>query len=135
MPISRDNWVDKPEAISRIIAKEYNVGQYDNGGGAVATILGDGFINGHFLGVFLIIICYAIVMSLIYNPLKQARRLNEPLDPGHGMLYAISIHQSLFFFRGFFSESIWRTVLLLVVFYVVSRLKFVKKEMHMGNLA
>ena len=135
LPISRDNWVDKPEAISRIIAKEYNVGQYDNGGGAVATILGDGFFNGHFLGVFLIIICYAIVMSLIYNPLKQARRLNEHLDPGHVMLYAISVHQSLFFFRGFFSESIWRTVLLLIVFYVVSRLKFVKKEMQMSNLA
>lgn len=41
MAIPRNIWPDKPEALSRVISKTYNVSQYDSGGGSAATIYGD----------------------------------------------------------------------------------------------
>ena len=126
LPISRGLWGEKPEAVSRIIAKEFNLGQYEQGGGSVATIFGDGYINGHIIGILALCCIYAFIMSAAYRPIQTAKRFKAKLEPAHIMFYAITVHQSLFFFRGFLSENIWRLGILLLVFVLFKIFNFQK---------
>ena len=98
-------------------------------------MLGDGFINSHFLGVFLECTFFAVIMSTIHRPLKKMWAQKKIVDPGHIMLYAISTHQSFFFFRGFFSKSVWRLSILPLIFYSLSRSKFLNRGLQLGNLS
>lgn len=52
--IPRTIWLEKPESISRIIAKEYFPDAYSAGGGQIAGPIGDAYINEGVLGVIVI---------------------------------------------------------------------------------
>ena len=112
--ISRSIWPDKPESISRIVAKKYNSQQYNEGGGSVATIFGDGFINLHILGVFAICLIAGYGLKLVYNGIVSESDVRS--QSIRIMLYAVSVHQFLFFFRGFMSETYWKFIILVLVF-------------------
>jgi len=124
MPISRDFWLDKPEAISRIISKEYVYNQYDAGGGSVATIFADAFINGSLIGVVLLLFILGGGSKLIYNTCIIKTRQNLNLKALLVMFYTVYIFDFIYYFRGFFSEFYWRTILAAVVFYVFYKLAF-----------
>lgn len=119
MPISRDYWMDKPEAFSRIIAKNYNIDQYDSGGGSVATIYGDAFLNGHVIGVVLVMFAVGYFSKVVYNTVFSNLYVNKEQKSMLLILYSIFIYQFLFYFRGFLSESYWKFILLIFVFIVL----------------
>ena len=123
LPISRGLWGEKPEAISRVIAQEFNSFQYKQGGGSVATIFGDGFVNGHLFGILFVCSIYAFIMAGAYRPIRNYKNVLENKDPAIIMFYAVTLHQSLFFFRGFFSESIWRLIILFFIFISLRKLQ------------
>ncbi|MDB3916504.1 hypothetical protein N9372_02300 [Alphaproteobacteria bacterium] len=118
--ISRSIWHEKPESISRIIAERYNNQQYNEGGGSVATIFGDGFINLHIVGVFLICLIAGYSLKLVYNGINIKDNVRE--QSIRLMLYALSVHQFLFFFRGFMSETYWKFLILILVFKFLNAL-------------
>lgn len=126
LPISRGLWGEKPEAISRVIAQEFNSFQYNQGGGSVATIFGDGFVNGHLFGILFICSIYAFIMAGAYRPIRNYKNVLENKDPAIIMFYAVTLHQSLFFFRGFFSESIWRLIILFFIFFIFRKFQVQK---------
>ena len=126
LPISRGLWREKPEAISRVIAQEFNSFQYNQGGGSVATIFGDGFVNGHLFGILFVCSVYAFIMAGAYRPMRNFKNVLENKDPAIIMFYAVTLHQSLFFFRGFFSESIWRLVILFFIFFIFRKFQVQK---------
>lgn len=127
LPISRSIWEDKPESISRIIAKKFNNQQYIEGGGSVATIFGDGFINLHVVGVFLICLLAGFGLKLVYNGIKVKENLQEKSI--RIMLYALSVHQFLFFYRGFLSETYWKFIILILIFKLLNVLN-IKLNRH-----
>lgn len=133
MPISRSIWEDKPESISRLISQEYNTGQYESGGGTVATIFGDAFINGHIFGVFIILFTLGAISKIIYNTLKDSLLLDKKLKSVYILFYAMFVYQFLFYFRGFFSEFYWKTILLGIIFYVMYKIQFKIKPLELPN--
>lgn len=117
MPVSRGIWEDKPESISRVISYNYNPGQYFNGGGSVATIYGDAFINGHVFGLVLILFCLGYISRLIYNTATNNITISKNQKSTLYMFYSLFFYQFIYYFRGFFSESYWKLIVIIVVFY------------------
>lgn len=117
MPISRSYWGDKPESISRLISQEYNPMQYVHGGGSVATIYGDAFINGHVLGVVIILFFLGGISRVLYNTLHKLSIHSNCQTSTFILFYSIYIYNFLYFFRGFFSESYWKVIITAFVFY------------------
>jgi hypothetical protein len=111
MPISRSIWPDKPDSISRIISKEYNVEQYVDGGGSVALIFGDAFINGHIFGVILILFILGFCSKVVYNTMVQSLDSRDVASAVLVMSYAVFVYDFLYFYRGFFSELFWKTLI------------------------
>ena len=124
MPISRSIWPEKPESISRIISKEFNVTQYDSGGGSVALIFGDAFINGHIIGVILILFFLGCASRIIYNTMYRGLLLSPPQRGVLIMMYSVFAYDFLFFYRGFFSEFYWKIIIFLSCFTLLYKLFF-----------
>jgi hypothetical protein len=116
MPISRDHWIDKPEAFSRIISKNYNIDQYTSGGGSAATIYGDAFLNGHVIGVVFVMFIVGYFSKIVYNTVFNNLYVNRGQKSTLIIFYSIFIYQFLFYFRGFLSESYWKSIILILVF-------------------
>ena len=116
MPISRGDWMDKPEAFSRIIAKNYNIDQYTSGGGSAATIYGDAFLNGHVIGVVFVMFIVGYFSKIVYNTVFNNLYVNRGQRSTLIIFYSIFIYQFLFYFRGFLSESYWKSIILILVF-------------------
>jgi hypothetical protein len=126
MPISRELWPDKPESISRILAKEYSYNQYVAGGGTVATIFGDTFINGHILGVIFLLLMLGYVSKAIYNTMIQNHDISIEQRSILIMAYCMFVFDFLHYFRGFFSEYYWKTIICMAsfcVFYAIHKRK------------
>jgi hypothetical protein len=124
MVIPRDLFTDKPEGISRIISKEYNNPQYLDGGGSVATIFGDGFINGHIIGVLFVLFLFGFMSKLVSNTVKYNLFANDESKSILFMLYSIYLWQFINYFRGFFSELYWTSILLGAIFLILYKLNF-----------
>ncbi|EPJ48854.1 MAG: hypothetical protein OFPI_27260 [Osedax symbiont Rs2] len=124
MPISRSIWEDKPESISRVISKEYIPDQYENGGGSVATVFGDAFINGHVFGVVFLLFFLGLFSKILYNSIKDRFNLVREKQSFVCILYSLYFYQFLFILRGFFSESIWKILLLFLVFFLLHKIQF-----------
>jgi len=133
MPISRSIWEDKPEPISRLISKEYNYEQYANGGGTVATIFGDAFINGHIIGVFIILFSLAYLSKILYNTMQNNSNIDIEKRSILILIYAQFVYQFLYYFRGFFSEFYWKTILLIFIFYILYKIQFSIKPIQLKN--
>ena len=133
MPISRSIWEDKPESISRLISKEYNYEQYVNGGGTVATIFGDAFINGHIIGVFIVLFSLAYLSKILYNTMQNNSNIDIEKRSILILIYAQFVYQFLFHFRGFFSEFYWKTILLIFIFYILYKIQFSIKPIQLKN--
>jgi oligosaccharide repeat unit polymerase len=124
MPISRSVWEDKPDSISRLISREYNPSQYIDGGGTVATIYADAFINGHIVGLLLILFGFGVISKIIYNTMKKNTDINSYQKSMLVMFYSLFIFQFLYYFRGFLSEFSWKTILLILIFYSLYKLQY-----------
>lgn len=133
MPISRSIWEDKPESISRIISKEFVPGQYSSGGGSVATIYGDTFINGHLFGVILLMFFIGYISKLIYNTMLKSKGMNVNQKSITSLFYSLYTFQFLYFFRGFFSESYWKLFLMILVFYFLYIVQFRVGKIKLRN--
>lgn len=134
MPISRNIWEDKPESISRIISEKYNYIQYSKGGGSVATIFGDAFINGHIIGVLIIMFVLGFLSRIIYNTLLKGLQLNIKQKSIIIMFYSLFIYQFIYYYRGFFSEYIWKTLMLIFVFFVMYKIEFAIKVFYTSQI-
>lgn len=97
MPISRSIWPEKPESISRIISKEFNPTQYDNGGGTVALIFGDAFINGHIFGIIFILFFLGFASRIIFNTMRCGLLFCHPQKGVFIMMYSVFVYDFLFF--------------------------------------
>jgi len=135
MPISRTIWPDKPEAISRLISKEYYPGQYVEGGGSVATIFGDAFINGHVFGVIVILTALGFFSKVLYKTLIKKKFLSKRQRSVFFMLYALYSFDFLYFYRGFFSEFLWKTILLITVFFTLHKIQFSSKYVNSKRIS
>jgi hypothetical protein len=123
MAIPRNIWPGKPEALSRIISKNYNVSQYDSGGSSAATIFGDFFLNGHVIGVMILMFVFGFVSKVIHATVFNNVKLNRESSSILIMFYSIFVFHYLFYFRGFFSESYWKSIILILVFVFLFRAK------------
>jgi hypothetical protein len=123
MPISRSIWPDKPESISRIISKEYNVDQYFDGGGSVALIFGDAFINGHILGIILILAILGFCSKVVYNTMIESLDSRDVVSAVLVMSYAVFVYDFLYFYRGFFSELFWKALIFQFSFLFFLKIK------------
>lgn len=119
MPISRSLWEDKPESISRIISKNFVPEQYYNGGGSVATIYGDSFINGHVFGVVILMFLVGLFSKLIKNTMSKCTPDNINVKSMVSLFYSLYAFQFLHFFRGFLSEAYWKVILMLIIFFLM----------------
>ncbi|MCD9477844.1 O-antigen polymerase [Photobacterium phosphoreum] len=124
MPISRDFWLDKPDSISRIIAQQFIPEQYSSGGGSVATIYGDAFINGHLPGVIILMFIVGYISKIIYNTMVKSKILNSNQKSIIVLFYSLYIFQFLYFFRGFLSESYWKVILMFFIFFILYKIQF-----------
>jgi hypothetical protein len=123
MAIPRSIWPDKPEALSRVIAKTYNISQYDSGGGSVATIYGDSFLNGHVIGVIIVMFIVGFVSKVIYSTVFNNVKVNRVLGSILILFYSIFVYHYLFYFRGFLSESYWKSIILILVFVILFKIR------------
>jgi hypothetical protein len=132
MPVPRDVWPEKPESISRIISSEFNTGQYLNHGGSVGTIFGDGFINGHVFGLLFVMVFFGFMSKFFYKNLTSSHQLDKVNKSIFVLLYSIVVFQFIYLFRGFFSESLWKVILICIVYYslyhLVFKLSFLKRR-------
>lgn len=128
MPISRSVWPDKPESISRIISKEYNNDQYIDGGGSVALIFGDAFINGHIFGVIIILLILGFISKVVYNTMIKNLNSRDVTSAVFSMSYAVFVYDFLYFYRGFFSELLWETAIFQIIFLFLFKIKLGIKE-------
>lgn len=133
MPISRGIWEDKPEAQSRIIAKEFSPSAYDNHGGMVGTIFGDVFINGHILGVVILMFLLGFISKIIYNTVHKTNEININQKSILVMFYALYIFQFIYYMRGFFSDSLWKILLMTFIFYIKSNFQLNQSLYRMEN--
>ena len=125
-PISRSLWPDKPESISRIISKEFNNDQYNAGGGTVALIFGDAFINGHIIGIVLILSFLGYVSRILYNTMIKSILMSHSQKGIVIMMYSFFVYDFLYFYRGFFSEFLWKTLLIQLFFIFLYKLYFLR---------
>ncbi len=125
MPISRSIWEDKPDSISRLISNEYNPSQYNDGGGTVATIYADAFINGHIIGLVLILFGFGIITKVIYNTMKKNTNISNYQKSVLLMFYSLFVFQFLYYFRGFLSEFYWKTILLFIIFFILYKFQYI----------
>jgi len=123
MAIPRDIWPDKPELLSRIISKKYNIDAYESGGSAVATIYGDSFLNGHVVGVLIVMFIVGFVSKVIHASVFYNIKVNRESRSILIAFYSIFVYQFLFYFRGFFSESYWKLIILILVFTILFRMR------------
>jgi oligosaccharide repeat unit polymerase len=124
MPISRTVWEEKPEPLARIIAKEFSPNAYDNNGGMVATIFGDTFINGHILGVILLLFILGIMSKTIYNTVHKNIQINKDQKAILIMFYSNFIFHFIYYMRGFFSDRLWETLLLVIIYFVLYKIQY-----------
>ncbi len=126
MFISRDIWQNKPEAISRIISKEFVNNQYLQGGGTVATIYGDAYINGGIIGIIIILLLLGVISKVVYNTCILNNKTNKFLNSVLIMFYSLYIFDFIFYARGFFSEFYWKSIISFIVFIVLIKLLSLK---------
>ncbi|MEZ8916199.1 O-antigen polymerase [Vibrio lentus] len=107
--IPRTIWEDKPEAISRIVANEFFSGAYMNGGGMVAGIFGDAYINGGILGIILIWFCLGYICKFIYaNTIKRCEFIENRYYKAYCIcLYLTFLSWFIMALRGFMSDFLW----------------------------
>lgn len=123
LPISRSIWPEKPESVSRIISKEFNFNQYVDGGGTVALIFGDAFISGHVVGVILILGTLGFFSRIIYCTMKKRLHFQDSVSAVLVMSYAVFVYDFMYFYRGFFSEFFWTTVIFQTSLFVFLKLR------------
>lgn len=128
-PISRGIWIDKPEPQSRIIAQEFSPAAYENHGGMVATIFGDTFVNGHVLGVVILMFLLGRVSKIIYNTVHNTNNINIKQKSVLIVFYSLYIFQFLYYMRGFFSDLLWKMLLITLVFYILYKIQFSTKAL------
>lgn len=124
MFIPRSFWADKPESVSRIISHNYFPEQYYGGGGTVANIFGDAYINGGILGVIIIMLFWGGITRLIYN--TTIKRLNSVKSDTSTSTFLVTFYllyllESIQYFRGFMSESFWKLLYLIFITLFISR--------------
>ncbi|HIP34096.1 MAG TPA: oligosaccharide repeat unit polymerase [Bacteroidia bacterium] len=124
MPISRTIWEDKPEPLARIIAKEFSPNAYDSNGGMVATIFGDAFVNGHVFGVIILLFILGAMSKIIYNTLHKNMQINKDQRAILIMFYSNFIFHFIYYMRGFFSDLLWKTLLLVIIYFVLYKLQY-----------
>lgn len=126
MFVPRSIWPDKPESISRVISFSYNPSQYNTGGGTVATLFGDMYINGGFIAVILLCGFLGFFSRLIYNTTCYTKE-SYYSECFKVALYSFFTYYTLHFYRGFFSEMLWQ-LLLVIMFLFFLRVLFFKRN-------
>ncbi|MBB1274708.1 O-antigen polymerase [Psychromonas sp. SR45-3] len=121
--VPRSIWVDKPEAISRIVANEFYSGAYFNGGGMVAGIFGDAYVNGGLLGIILIWFCLGYVCKYIYaNTVLRCEFIESRYYKAYCIcLYLTFLGWFIMCLRGFMSDFLW-----IGIFYTLALLSLNK---------
>lgn len=124
MFIPRSLWPDKPESVSRIISHNYYPEQYYGGGGTVANIFGDAYINGGIIGVVIILFIWGGISKIIYNTtIKDLKDGKNNIDEASFLVtfYLLYLLESIQYFRGFMSESFWKLLYLILITMIISR--------------
>ncbi|MGR5311899.1 oligosaccharide repeat unit polymerase [Photobacterium damselae] len=123
MIIPRSLWIDKPESVSRIISHNYFPEQYYGGGGTVANIFGDAYINGGIIGVIIILFIWGYISKVIYNS-TITKLSSVDLNTKSFLIafYLLYICQSIQYFRGFMSESFWKLLYLILITLFLSKI-------------
>jgi hypothetical protein len=118
--IPRDFYPEKPEAISRMVAKITNYDAYSDGAGFTITIFGEGWITFGLLGVIISLFLLGIIGGIAKKILDK--NYNNPSN----YLFFIAIYPYFIFyiftqyFRGFFWERLWQCILFLILLYMAS---------------
>lgn len=131
MPIPRSVWPGKPESVSRIISYNYFPEQYFGGGGTVANIFGDGYINGGIIGVIIVLFFWGAAGKIIYNSTIKSIRANQVNVKQKSFLicfYLLYLLECVQYFRGFMSESFWKLIYLFFITMMISH--FLKTKSH-----
>ncbi|XEH12454.1 hypothetical protein NMD84_10460 [Edwardsiella tarda] len=125
MIIPRNIWTEKPESVSRIISHNYFPEQYYGGGGTVANIFGDAYINGGVLAVIIILFFWGGISKIIYNTTIKRLYLYESDSKTRAFIitfYLLYLMESIQYFRGFMSESFWRLLYLIAITLILSKI-------------
>ncbi|MFW5403941.1 O-antigen polysaccharide polymerase Wzy [Pectobacterium carotovorum] len=123
MFVPRSIWPDKPESISRVISFSYNPSQYNTGGGTVATLFGDMYINGGFIAVIILCGFLGFFARLIYNTASYTKE-SYYAECFKVALYSFFTYYTLHFYRGFFSEMLWQLLLVIMSLFFLRVLFF-----------
>lgn len=123
--IPRTLWQDKPESISRIIAKEYVPEAYYAGGGQTAGPIGDAFINAGVLGVIIFWILVGFYSSRSYSFLKRNCYLpSSPYKVYIWLIYFNFLSYLVYVMRGFGSDFFWGFLFQLLVIKTILLIGF-----------
>lgn len=135
MFIPRNIWPDKPESISRIISLHYYPEQYYGGGGTVANIFGDAFVNGGLIGILIILFLFGFISKLVYNStifkIKFDINIGYPQKSFLICFYLLYLIETIHFFRGFMSESFWKCIYLFIFTLIISSLLKKKEDLNL----
>lgn len=129
MFIPRSIWVDKPESVSRIISHHFYPEQYDGGGGTVANIFGDAYINGGVIGIILVLFFWGWITKVIYNStIERLPSFDNDIQTKSFLIsvYLVYVQESIQYYRGFMSESFWRLLYFITITILLS--KILKKK-------
>lgn len=127
MWIPRTLWPDKPESISRIIAKEYFPQAYYAGGGQIAGPIGDAFINAGVLGVMIYWIAIGFISSKSYSFLKNNYNLpSSPYKVYVWLVYFSFLSYLVYAVRGFGSDFLWTFLFQLLILRIILSVGFKK---------
>lgn len=125
LAIPRTIWLEKPESISRIIAKEYFPGAYSAGGGQIAGPIGDAYINGGALGVVIIWVLVGFFSSRSYALLKSNFHLSpSPYKVYIWLMYFNFLSYLIYVMRGFGSDFLWTFLFQLIIIKIIFSIFF-----------
>ncbi|HIF9466363.1 TPA: O-antigen polymerase [Photobacterium damselae] len=123
MFIPRSFWDSKPEPLSRVIAESYYPEAYHNGGGFVAGIFGDAYVNGGLLGIGIVWFLLGGLSKVIYN----STVMNIESYKKYTMAYLICMYMTYITYliqvlRGFGSDQFWIYIYQSIVITLVALL-------------
>jgi oligosaccharide repeat unit polymerase len=123
MPIPRSLWSDKPESISRVIAREYYPSAYDNGGGQIAGPIGDGLINGGVVSLAIIWVLLGALSCYMYSTFRNIAHSScgIRLKAYYTCWYFVFFSYFIYCIRGFGSDFFWVFVLQMITVILIGK--------------
>ena len=113
--IPRTIWPDKPESISRVIAKEFYPTAYQSGGGQLAGPIGDAFMNGGPLALVFIWLILGYIITRVYKKTEVYRKKANSFYKAYMWTYYFTtLTYFIYTLRGFGSDFLWTYIMSII---------------------